>query len=125
MTNQHISPQKIKQLEHHMQSLGINESDIEETFIKGSGAGGQKVNKTNSCVYLKHIPTGIEIKCQKTRFRESNRFFAKRILCEKVEELTLGKKSKAQQKIDKLRKNKSKKKKRSKDKYQDKSPSGT
>jgi len=66
-----------------MKQLGIDEDDLIEKFILGSGKGGQKVNKTSSCVYLKHLPTGIEVKCQQGRSRELNRYVARYELCEK------------------------------------------
>lgn len=74
MSNPFVSPEKIRQLEERMASLGIREADIEEKFIHARGRGGQKVNKTSACVYLRHAPTGIEVKCQESRSREANRF---------------------------------------------------
>lgn len=74
----------IDKLRRHMKALGIEEEDITEKFIQGSGKGGQKINKTSSCVYLKHIPSGIEIKCQQTRSREANRLFAREELCQRL-----------------------------------------
>lgn len=67
-----------------MQQLGIKEDDLVEKFILGSGRGGQKIQKTSSCVYLKHIPSGIEIKCQRSRSREQNRAWARWELCERI-----------------------------------------
>ena len=61
-----------------MEALGIREQDLEESFVRGSGRGGQKVNKTNNCVYLRHTPTGIAVKCHADRSRELNRFLARR-----------------------------------------------
>ena len=69
-----ITKEKEEKLLLKMQELNIHEADLIEKFILGSGKGGQKMNKTSSCVYLKHIPTGIEIKCQKGRSRESIRY---------------------------------------------------
>ena len=103
-------------LESRMKQLGIQEEDLIEKFILGSGKGGQKVNKTSSCVYLKHIPTGIEIKCQKDRSRELNRFLARRELCDKIEELQSREKSKKRQAIEKIRRQKRKRSKRAKEK---------
>jgi len=68
----------------------ILDQDIQETFLKGSGPGGQKINKTSSAVQLKHLPTGIVVKCQETRSRSQNRKTARRILGERVEEAELG-----------------------------------
>ena len=72
------SPEKITALENRMLGLGISEDTLVEKFITGSGSGGQKINKTASCVYLKHLPTGIEVKCQQQRSRELNRYLARR-----------------------------------------------
>lgn len=83
---------KWQQMQQEMQELGILEKDIVEKFILGSGRGGQKINKTSSCVYLKHVPTGIEIKCQQQRSREHNRYLARKQLCDQIKE----KKKKAQ-----------------------------
>ena len=68
-----------------MATLGITEPDLLEKFVRGSGAGGQKINKTSSCVYLKHLPTSIEVKCQAHRSREMNRFQAREDLCDRIE----------------------------------------
>ena len=99
-----------------MEALDINEKDITEKFIRGSGKGGQKINKTDSCVYLKHIPTQIEIKCQKTRSREKNRYYARQRLVERVEILVLKEKSKKQQEISKIQQQKKRRSRRSKQK---------
>ena len=111
-----ISPEKIRDLENRMKDLGIQEKDIDEKFIRAQGRGGQKVNKTSTCVYLKHIPTGIEVKCQKARIQAMNRFFARRILTNKIEELLLGGSSSKAKKIDKARKQKQKRTKRAREK---------
>jgi peptide chain release factor len=83
-----VSEEKNKWLREHMEALGIAEKDIEEKFIRSSGHGGQNVNKTSTCVYLKHLPTGIEVKCMKDRSQSINRFFARRELVKKIEGLT-------------------------------------
>jgi len=79
------SDKKWEELNERLQRLGVKEADLEENFILGSGNGGQKINNTHSCVQLTHAPTGVVIKCQKERSRESNRFFARRLLCERLE----------------------------------------
>ncbi|MBU4343509.1 MAG: peptide chain release factor-like protein [Candidatus Omnitrophica bacterium] len=99
-----------------MALLGIKEVDLEEKFIRSSGKGGQKVNKSSTCVYLKHKPTGIEVKCQKERSQCLNRFLARRILVNKIESLVLGKKAEEQRKIEKIRRQKRKRSKRAKEK---------
>ena len=75
-----------------MADLGLREEDLDERFIRGSGPGGQKVNKTASCVYLKHQPTGIEVQCQHERSRERNRSVAREWLCHRLEEVQRRKK---------------------------------
>ncbi|MBP8649926.1 MAG: peptide chain release factor-like protein [Bacteriovoracaceae bacterium] len=95
-----------------MASLGIREADIEEKFIHARGRGGQKVNKTSACVYLRHAPTGIEVKCQESRSREANRFFARRLLSDKIEESLPGGKSARAKEIEKIRKQKRKRSRR-------------
>ncbi len=80
-----VSPEKQAALGERMAALGITEEDLVEKFILGSGAGGQKINKTSSCVYLKHLPSGIEVKCQAGRSREANRYQARVELCDTVE----------------------------------------
>ena len=103
-------------LEDRMRELGIEEKDIEEKFIHAQGRGGQKVNKSSSCVYLKHIPTGIEVKCQKARTQAMNRFFARRILADKIEGESLGHASSLEKKIQKIRRQKNKRVRRAKEK---------
>ncbi len=73
-------------LEQRMKRWKILEEDLDERFVLGSGAGGQKINKTSSCVYLKHLPTGVEVSCQETRSREKNREIARDRLCDHFEE---------------------------------------
>lgn len=89
-----------------MHSLGVEEKDLVEKFVLGSGKGGQKVNKTSSCVYLKHLPTGIEIKCQKTRSREENRYWARVLLLREIKQRKEQKKVEAKQLLAKKRRQK-------------------
>ncbi len=96
--------------------LGINADDISESFIRGSGAGGQKINKTNSCVLLKHLPTGTEVRCQKHREQSKNRLSAYKLLITKIETQIKGRQSAHAKKIFKLRKQKQKRSKRAKEK---------
>lgn len=111
-----VSKDKEEALKLKMASLGIKETDLEEKFIRSSKKGGQKVNKTSSCVYLKHKPTGIEVKCQRERSQSLNRFLARRILVNKIESLILGRKSEEQRKREKIRRQKRKRSRRAKEK---------
>lgn len=111
-----VSPLKEKQLQEKMESLNVREEDIEESFIRSSGKGGQHVNKTSTCVYLKHIPTGIEVKCQEERSQALNRYRARVILTNKIEQLVKGKESAEIQRIEKIRRQKRKRSKRAKEK---------
>src|SRR5512136_2021142 len=85
-----VSEEKNRWLQERMEALGIHEKDIEEEFIRSSGRGGQKVNKTSTCVYLRHIPTGIEVKWMRERSQSLNRFLARRELVSKIELLSGG-----------------------------------
>jgi protein subunit release factor B len=107
-----VSPEKESALAARMAELGLRDADIEEKFIRGSGAGGQKVNKTSSCVYLLHRPSGIEVKCQRERSQAMNRFFARRELCEKLAERQEGARSARQQEAEKIRRQKRRKSRR-------------
>ena len=113
------SPEKIAALEARMLSLGITEDTLLEKFIQGSGSGGQKVNKTASCVYLKHSTSGIEVKCQQQRSRELNRYIARRELCERFEEIRDGKKSARKQAQEKIRRQKRRRSRRAKNRMLD------
>lgn len=89
-----------------MVALGITEADLLEKFVRGSGAGGQKINKTSNCVFLKHLPTGVCIKCQLDRSREMNRFLARRELCDQLESIAKGTANAKTQAIEKMRRQK-------------------
>jgi protein subunit release factor B len=111
-----ITQDKWRQLYIRMSALSINDKDVIERFILGSGSGGQKINKTSSCVWLKHIPTGITIKCQKERSRELNRYYARARLCDKIDAQINQFKSEREQAIAKIRRQKRKRSKRAKEK---------
>jgi protein subunit release factor B len=110
-----VSSGKQKDLNERMAKLGIKDDDLTEKFIKGSGSGGQKINKTSSCVYLSHKPSGIEIKCQQERSQVLNRYIARRELCERIEERVLGEKSRRRQAMEKIRRQKRRRSRRQKD----------
>ena len=80
-----VSPDKETQLAQRMAALGVSEADMEETFVRSGGHGGQNVNKTATCVMLLHRPTGLQVKCQATRQQGLNRFLARRLLLDKIE----------------------------------------
>ena len=111
-----VSPEKEKELIEKMARLGIKQSDIIERFVRSRGHGGQNVNKVSTCVYLKHLPTGIEVKCQQERHQALNRFFARRLLVQKIESMILGKESEKQQRIEKVRRQKRRRSRRAKEK---------
>ena len=111
-----VSPDKEQALAERMEKLGIREADLVEKFIRSGGHGGQNVNKVATCVYLKHLPTGTEVKCQQERSQAMNRFFARRILADKIEASVLGRRSAEEQRIAKIRRQKRKRSKRAKDK---------
>jgi protein subunit release factor B len=102
-----VSPPKQAQLLLKMETLGVKESDLEETYIKSSGNGGQNINKVSTAVFLRHKPSGIEVKCSIYRTQGLNRYKARAILCEKLEGLS-GESPKKKQ-ILKIQKNKKKK----------------
>jgi protein subunit release factor B len=114
-----ITADKQDKLRERMEKLGILEQDLEEHFIRGSGKGGQKINKTSSCVQLIHKPSGIEIRCQQTRAQADNRYWARRDLCERIEEKVLGEKSAKQQAFEKIRRQKRRRSRRAKAKMLD------
>jgi len=116
MLNFAVSEEKNVWLREKMEAFGIHEKDIEEKFIRSSGHGGQNVNKTSTCVYLKHIPTGIEVKCMKDRSQSINRFLARRELVKRVEMIS-GQLTSIELKREKIQKQKSKREKRARLKY--------
>ncbi len=114
-----ISKEKWDRLNAWMKQLGIDDKDIIEKFIIGSGKGGQKLHKTASMVYLKHAPSGIEIKCQYSRSREDNRYYARQRLCEKLHRTISDEKTKEQQRVEKIKRQKKRRSRRTKQKMLD------
>lgn len=109
-----VSPEKENQLLARMQALGVRDKDIEEQFVRSSGAGGQKVNKASTCVVLLHRPTGVRVKCQQERSQALNRFLARRILLDKIEAKLTGAKAADEQRIAKIRRQKRRRSRRAK-----------
>ncbi len=119
-----VTEKKQQQLEERMGKLALREADLEEKFIRSSGPGGQKVNKSATCVYLKHRPSGLEVKMGKERSQGLNRYYARKRLCELLEEQTLGDQSPAALETEKIRKQKQRRKRRSKNKQECKGEKG-
>lgn len=111
-----VSPKKEAELQRRMEGCGLREEELDERFIRSGGPGGQKVNRTASCVYLKHGPTGLEVKMQQARSQALNRFYARRRMCELLEREQLGDKSPEALKAEKIRKQKSRRRRRAKSK---------
>ncbi len=111
-----VSEKKRKALQDLINRLGLRETDFDESFTRSGGAGGQNANKASTCVWLKHRPTGLEVKCQRERSQALNRYLAKRLLVEKIEALRLGRESQKIREIEKIRRQKRKRSKRAKEK---------
>jgi peptide chain release factor len=111
-----VSSEKENALRQRMQELGVSENDIEESFIRSSGPGGQKVNKTSSCVHLLHVPTGLSVKCQRERSQVLNRYLARRLLLDKIGRLQKGFIEEQKERIEKIRRQKRKRSKRAREK---------
>lgn len=114
-----VKKEKEEQLKKRMEDLGIFEQDLIEKFILGSGKGGQKVNKSSTCVYLKHLPTELEVKCQMDRSREMNRFLARRELCDKLEAIVNKEACRKIQEAEKIRRQKKRRSRKQKEKMVD------
>lgn len=111
-----ISPGKEFALRERLKALGIFEHDLEETFVRSSGPGGQHVNKTSTCVQLTHRPSGVTVRCQQDRSQAVNRFLARRLLADRIQSQILGEKTKAQQLREKIRRQKRRRSRRAKEK---------
>jgi len=111
-----ISQEKDAALRERMELLGVREEEFRETFIRSSGPGGQKVNKTSSCVFLVHLPTGLSVKCQQERSQTLNRFLARRLLLDRIERLRTGLVSAERMRVEKIRRQKRRRSRRAKEK---------
>jgi len=109
-----VSADKEAQLAQRMAALGVREADVEETFVRSGGHGGQNVNKTSTCVMLLHRPTGLQVKCQATRQQGLNRFLARRLLLDKVEALRTGHVEVERARTEKIRRQKRRRSRRAK-----------
>ena len=101
-----VSPEKADELTQRMAALGVRETDIEESFVRSGGHGGQNVNKTSTCVMLLHRPTGLQVKCQDTRQQGLNRFLARKLLLDKIDARQKSRVDAERARIEKLRRQK-------------------
>lgn len=111
-----VSAARERQLEQRLEELGIREQDLVERFVRSSGPGGQNVNKLSTCVYLKHEPSGIEVKAQEERSQALNRYRARQLLAEKYEAEILRRETEERRRVARLRKQKRKRSKRAQEK---------
>ena len=109
-----VSPDKESQLAQRMAAMGVSEADIEETFVRSGGHGGQNVNKTATCVMLTHRPSGLQVKCQATRQQGLNRFLARRLLLDKIEQQRTGRVAAERARVEKIRRQKRRRSRRAK-----------
>jgi protein subunit release factor B len=109
-----LTPESIEKIKTRMALASVFEEDLEESFILGSGPGGQKTNKTSSTVRLCHAPSGLTVKCGQHRSREMNRWLARRELAEKILERENAARSARQQAAEKIRRQKRRRSRRQK-----------
>jgi len=114
-----VSSEKAQALRERLARLGVRDADLDEQFVRSGGHGGQNVNKVATCVVLRHAPSGIMVRCQETRTQGMNRFLARRLLCERLEERLAGAASKARQEAERIRRQKRRRSRRAKAKMLD------
>jgi peptide chain release factor len=105
---------KADELRSRLASLGIRDEDLEETFVRSGGPGGQNVNKTSTCVVLLHRPSGVRVRCQETRSQAMNRFLARRRLADEIERRLRGEVAASRERIEKIRRQKRRRSRRAK-----------
>jgi protein subunit release factor B len=111
-----VTPQKEKALRERMEALGIREEDLEESFVRSRGKGGQHVNKVSTAVKLRHLPSGLEVRCEAERSQALNRYRARVLLADKLEETVKGRQSEARKRLEKIRRQKRRRSRRAKEK---------
>jgi protein subunit release factor B len=109
-----VSQDKLLALEARLAGLGVREEDLRESFVTSQGKGGQNVNKVSTCVLLVHGPSGVAVKCQQERSQGLNRYLARQLLADKLEQAKLGAASRRQQEIERLRRQKRRRSRRAK-----------
>jgi len=111
-----VSPEKADALARRLAALGVREADLDEQFVRSGGKGGQNVNKVATCVVLRHLPSGVQVKCQAARTQAMNRFLARRLLCDRLEARERGVVEERAAAAAKIRRQKRKRSKRAKEK---------
>jgi len=111
-----VSPEKARALRARMERLAVREEDLEERFIRSRGKGGQNVNKVSTCVVLRHVPTGIAVRCERERSQALNRFLARRELLDRLEARQRGAAATALQDRERIRRQKRRRSRRAREK---------
>lgn len=109
-----VSSEKATALTERLLRLGVREEDLDEQFVHSGGKGGQNVNKVATCVVLLHRPSGTQIKCQTARTQGQNRYLARKLLADRLEEAALGQRSARQQEAERIRRQKRRRSRRAK-----------
>jgi protein subunit release factor B len=111
-----VSPEKERALLERMERLGVRAEDLEESFVRSGGSGGQNVNKVATCVVLRHRPSGILVKCQRERSQALNRYLARRDLLDRLEARVRGEAAEARSRRERIRRQKRRRSRRAKEK---------